>query len=102
MAEEKEKAKYPMLPIGSRWALRKKFKQSIPGVVTDSYLATVLNMQLISARTNILPSLRQLGIIDEDGKTGDRARLWRDDQSYPSVCKETLKEVYPSELLSPA
>ncbi len=40
MAEQKKS--YPMLPIAHWWALRKKFKQSIPGVVTDSYLATVL------------------------------------------------------------
>jgi hypothetical protein len=33
---------FPMLPIAHWWTLRKKFKQSIPGVVTASYLATVL------------------------------------------------------------
>jgi len=88
-----------MLPIGHWWALRKKFKQSIPGVVTDNYLATVLNMQTSSARNNILPYLKQLGIIDEDGKTGDRAKKWRDDSQYNGVCKEMLSEVYPQELI---
>jgi hypothetical protein len=99
MAEEKEKKTFPMLPVGSWWELRKKFRQSIPGVVTDSYLATVLNMQAGSARNNVLPFLKQLGIIDEEGKTGERARLWRDDQHYPEVCKAILNEVYPEELL---
>jgi hypothetical protein len=90
---------FPMLPIGHWWALRKKFKQSIPGVVTDSYLSTVLDMQANSARANVLPFLKQLGIIDDDGKTGERATLWRDDGSYPEVCKEMVSETYPKELL---
>lgn len=97
MAEEKQR--YPMLPIQHWWALRRKFKQSIPGVVTDSYLSTVLNMQANSARANILPFIKKLAIIDEDGRTTERAALWRDDASYPDVCKAMLSEVYPKELL---
>jgi hypothetical protein len=96
MAEEKKS--FPMLPIGHWWELRKKFKQSIPGVVTDSYLATVLDMQPVSARANVLPFLKQLAIIDEDGKTGERAKVWRDDEHYPGVCKSIVGEVYPTEL----
>lgn len=96
MAETKKS--FPRLPITHWWALRKKFKQSIPGVVTDNYIATVLSMKVDSARANILPFLRQLGIIDDEGKTGERARLWRDDEHYPEVCKAILTEVYPDEL----
>jgi hypothetical protein len=33
-----ERKSFPMLPGAHWWALREKFKQSIPGVVTDSYL----------------------------------------------------------------
>ena len=97
MAEQKKS--FPMLPIAHWWALRKKFKQSIPGVVTDSYIATVLDMAVNSARANVLPFLKTLGIIDEDGKTLERAKLWRDDEHYPEVCKAILSEVYPAELL---
>jgi hypothetical protein len=96
MAEQKKT--YPMLPTAHWWALRKKFKQSIPGVVTDGYLATVLQMQANSARANVLPYLKDVKIIDNDGKTGDRAKQWRDDARYPAVCKEILEEVYPAEL----
>lgn len=95
---EEQKKSYPMLPIAHWWALRKKFKQSIPGVVTDGYLATVLQMQAQSARANVLPYLKDLKIIEDDGKTGDRAKQWRDDARYPAVCKEILVEVYPEEL----
>lgn len=94
-----EKKTFPMLPVGAWWELRKKFKQSIPGIVTDNYLATVLEMKIDSARNNVLGPLKQLGIIDEEGRTQDRARQWRDDAVYPQVCKEILKEVYPSDLL---
>jgi len=97
MAEEKKS--FPMLYTSHWWALRKKFRQSIPGVVTDSYLATVLEIQANSARANVLPFLKTLGIIDDEGKTGERAKQWRDDGHYAAVCKEILKEVYPQELL---
>jgi hypothetical protein len=96
MAEQKQT--YPMLPISHWWALRRKFKQSIPGVVTDGYLASVLNMEANSARANVLPFLKTLGLIDDDGKTGPLANKWRDDGHYAEVCKEILKKVYPQEL----
>jgi hypothetical protein len=96
MAEQKKT--YPMLPTAHWWTLRKKFKQSIPGVVTDGYLSTVLQMQPNSARANVLPYLKNVQIIDDDGKTGDRANQWRDDERYPAVCKAIVQEVYPQEL----
>ena len=97
MAEKK--TSYPMLPVNHWWALREKFKQSIPGTVTANYLATVLNMKEVSARANVLPFIQQVGITDDEGKTLDRAREWRDDTMYPDVCATMVKEVYPSELL---
>ena len=93
------KKTYPMLPVNHWWALREKFKQSIPGTVTANYLATVLDMKEVSARANVLPFLQQLGITDDEGKTLDRAREWRDDIMYPDVCGAMVKEVYPPELL---
>ena len=93
------KRSYPMLPVSHWWGLRSKFKQSIPGTVTASYLAAALNMQERSARANILPYLQQLGIIDDEGKTLDRAREWRDDAQYADVCKQMREEVYPDDLL---
>jgi hypothetical protein len=97
MAEQKKG--FPMLPIAHWWALRRKFKQSIPGVVTDNYLATVLEMGVNSARANVLPFLKTLGIVDDEGKSLERAKQWRDDGHYTEVCKAMLKEVYPKDLL---
>ncbi len=97
MAEVKKS--FPMLPVGHWWTLRKKFKQSIPGVVTDNYLGTVLDMSAKSVRANVLPFLKPLGIIDDEGRTTEQAKLWRDDGHYPEVCKSIVTKVYPKELL---
>ncbi|MEO7030091.1 MAG: DUF5343 domain-containing protein [Acidobacteriaceae bacterium] len=99
MAESEARKTYPTMPSSLWWALRKKFSQSIPGVVTDSYLATVTGMALISARTNVLPALKSFGLIDQDGKPLERIKLWRDDESYPEVCKAIVRDIYPDELI---
>jgi hypothetical protein len=100
MAENEARKSYPILPISQWWALRKKFKKSIPGVVTDTYLSAALNMGIKSARNNVLPYLKTLGIIDSEGKPTERAKLWRDDEHYPAECKAILESVYPEELRS--
>jgi len=100
MAEEK-KPSYPMLPAAAWWKLRDKFKQSIPGVVTDNYLATTLNTQARSARVNILPHLKTIGLVEEDGKTNQElARAWRDDAQYTEVCKNLKEKLYPDDLIA--
>lgn len=98
MAEEKKQS-FPRMSVSHWWALRDKFKQTIPGTVTENYIATILNMSTNSARTNVLPPLRQIGIIGEDGKPNDISKRWRDDTQYPAVCQEIIKNVYPSELI---
>jgi len=99
MAGAEKKGSFPSIPTPHWWTLRKKFKQSIPGVVTDNYVASVLNMQLNSAQANVMPALRATKIIDRDGKPLDRAKRWRDDEAYPAVCEEIRKDIYPDDLL---
>jgi hypothetical protein len=94
-----EKESYPTIPAKQWWGLRNKFKQSIPPNVTSGYLAAALNMGEDSAKANILPALRTMKIIDQDGKPFERAKRWRDDEQYPSVCEEIRQEIYPSELV---
>ena len=89
---------YPSLPATAWWALRKKFHQTIPAQVTPLYLATVLDMQETSARANVLPGLKAVGLIEEDGATTARASQWRDDESYPDVCRQIREELYPEVL----
>lgn len=99
MAEEK-KTSFPMLPVAHWWALREKFKQSIPGVVTDNYLAIALNTKPASARVNITPYLKVIGLINDDGKIQDLAKVWRDDSRYKEVCEKIRQDIYPEELIS--
>lgn len=99
MAKEKARS-FPMLPVGHWWTLRDKFKQSIPGVVTDNYLAAALNTQTRSARANVLPYLKNMGLIDDDGKTQELGKAWRDDEQYAGVCQKMRKELYPDDLIS--
>ena len=89
---------YPCLPTKAWWTLRKKFHQTIPPRVTPVYLATVLDMQEKSAKANVLPGLKAVGLIEEDGATTARASQWRDDETYPDVCSEIREELYPAEL----
>jgi hypothetical protein len=100
MASDDKKTSFPVIPIAHWWVLRKKFKQSIPGIVTDNYIASVLNMQISSARANVLPALKATKIIDGDGKSLERATRWRDDDQYSKVCEEIRRDIYPDELLA--
>lgn len=97
---ETEKASFPMLPEKHWWALRDRFKASIPGVVSPSYIAATLNMQEQSARANVILPLRMLGLIDDENRTDQTLAIaWRDDKSYAQVCGEILRRVYPAELI---
>ncbi|HTV03842.1 MAG TPA: DUF5343 domain-containing protein [Acidobacteriaceae bacterium] len=99
MAENEERKSFPMLAPSHWWKLRSKFHQSIPGVVTDSYLATVLEMAEVSARNNVMPSLKAFGLIGQDGKPAELVKQWRDDEGYASACKTILDTTYPDELI---
>jgi hypothetical protein len=89
---------YPMMPIKSWWALRKKFRTTIPGAVTPSYLAAALSITETSARNNILPTLRKTGLVDDNGKPLPLANDWRNDAKYPEVCKRIRSTLYPQEI----
>jgi Family of unknown function (DUF5343) len=95
----REKKSFPQFPVKNWWALRKKFKQSIPGTVTPNYLASVLGMRENSARDNVYLYLKLMKIVDQDGKPMPRATKWRDDHNYPKVCETIVKELYPQELI---
>jgi hypothetical protein len=90
--------RYPRLPSRQWWALRDRFKQSIPTRVTPSYLAAALNMQEKSAAANVMPALKAIGLIDEEGKPTQRAVRWRDDQLYSEVIEEIRSAIYPTDL----
>lgn len=91
---------FPNIPVSHWMNLRGQFKKSIPGTISNNYLASVLGMTEVSARSNIAPTLKQIGLIDDDGKTNqDLAKKFRDDSLYPKFCEDLIKKVYPQELI---
>lgn len=64
-----------------------------------SYLKSLLSLNSDQSARNILAPLRQMGIIDADGKPQPRATDWRSDAKYPDVCSAIIAEIYPQELL---
>lgn len=90
---------FPNIPVTHWFSLRTQFNKTIPTTITSNYLASVLKMTEQSAKANILPSLKQIGLVSPDGKTiQDVAKKFRDDASYPQLCKKILEDIYPQEL----
>ena len=67
-----DKQIYPMISEKSWWQLRNQFKKTIPSVVNVSYLKSLLSLNSDQSARNILAPLRQMGIIDADGKPQPR------------------------------
>ena len=94
-----DKKIFPMIPETSWWALRQQFKKTIPATVSVSYLKSLLGLTSDQSARNILSPLKQMKIIDEEGKPLQRANDWRNDEKYSQVCKDILLDIYPSDLL---
>jgi hypothetical protein len=95
-----EKQSFPKIAEKNWWILREQFKKSIPTVVDAIYLKTLLDLQSEkSATSNYIYPLKQMKLLDENGKPTQRARDWRMDEKYSEVCNQILIEVYPTQLL---
>lgn len=90
---------YPKMALKNWWALRERFKKSIPSAVDANYIASTLKMSQDSARSNVLGPLRLVGLIDDKGKPTDLANKWRNDAQYAEVCETIIKSVYPQSLI---
>jgi hypothetical protein len=97
--QDSKSSRFPVILDTHWWALRKKFKGSIPASCDAKYIATALGMGEKSARGNILRGLKALGIVGEGDKTNTAlAARWRDDSQYSAVCKELREKCYPQQL----
>ncbi len=94
-----DKQVYPMISEKSWWQIRNQFKKTIPSVVNVSYLKSLLSLNSDQSARNILAPLKQMGIIDVEGKPQPRATDWRSDAKYSDVCSIMVSEIYPQELL---
>lgn len=97
MAEDKKNG-FPTIPAANWFSLREKFKQRLPSEINLSYIASALSMTTASAGANVLPALKSLGIIGDDGKPTELAYDWRDDDKYEEVCGRIIQNVYPQSL----
>ena len=96
MAEEQS---FPRIPETNWWKLRNQFNKTLPTVVNKTYLKSLLGLETEVAANNLLSPLKKIGIIDNEGKPTERANDWRSDSKYSLVCKNIIKEVYPTELI---
>ena len=71
----------------------------MPAKVDAGYLVAVLKIQEKAAR-NLLPILRRVGLIDEEGRPAPLMNEWREDARYPAVCRRMIEELYPEEFRS--
>lgn len=102
MAELSERTAFPSLPLKHWWALRSLFRTSVPTVVDAAYLSNRLGqgtMTIASARNNVLPALKHMGLIDAEGKPTDLVHKWKMDSSFAEACHEILKTAYPQSLI---
>ena len=62
MAEQQtdQRARFPVIPSSHWQSLRERFRKSLPGNVDARYIATALDMNEESARSNVLPALKTL------------------------------------------
>jgi hypothetical protein len=96
MADEKKSL--PMIPSSNWWTLRKKFLQTLPkGAIDGKYLSTLLGITEPAAK-NLIPPLKQIGLVDDQNKASDLANKWRHNDTYAEACKEMLDSVYPDGL----
>lgn len=86
-----------MMPARQWWAIRDRFKRSMPSQITPSFLESALGVNEGTAR-DLINQMRYLKLLDAEGKPTAIAEDWRHDDTYASACASILKAVYPEEL----
>ncbi len=89
---------FPKIPVSNWYAIRKQFAKTLPSVVSQTYLQTLLKLGNVQSAQNLIPPLKLMGLIDEESKPTDLANKWRNDSTYAEACKEIFERVYPEEL----
>lgn len=92
-------ATYPKISKKSWFLVRDRLKQSIPNAITPTIITSLAPMAEASARSNVINPLRDLGLIDSNGKPTELAQRWRHDDDYTAVCHEIRNNIYPLDLI---
>jgi hypothetical protein len=98
LTEPDQKRSYPYLGT-SAWAdLRRKLRSSIPKKIDKDYLHTALGIS-DKAAANMMPQLKALGLIEDDGSPTELVHDLRDDDKYAEACRAMIARIYPSGLV---
>ncbi len=92
-----EKTEYPQFSEKTYWAIRDKFKKSIPEKVTASTLTNATGLKADTIKTTVLPALTLMGLL-KDGKPTTKLKAWVNDSKYEETCGSIREKVYPSSL----
>lgn len=88
---------YPAISVNIWWKLRERFVNAPPKEVTREYLANALDLSLKNA-ANVMPAIRQVGLVDDSNRPTALAAQWRDDTTYAEACRTIIDQVYPTAL----
>jgi hypothetical protein len=69
--------------------------------MTDTYLASVLNVKPNAARI-YLRDFQSTGLVNSKGQPTDLANAWRNDEKYSETTEEMFNTMYPDELRAAA
>ncbi|QDG68523.1 hypothetical protein NIBR502772_22000 [Pseudarthrobacter sp. NIBRBAC000502772] len=92
-----QKTAYPYMSPSVWTSLRRVFFKQVPSKVSLTYLSSILSITEKTAK-NILPQMRNVGLIDQDGVPTDLAQDFRFEETYPKVCDTILESLYPLEV----
>lgn len=89
--------RYPSIPARTYWDLRQRFINAPPRELNKDYLSTALGLgEKVAANT--MPSIKTLGLVDDNNRPTELAQKWRDDQRYTEATREIIEAVYPQAL----
>lgn len=89
---------YPYVSANVWAELKSRFQKSVPPKVTPSYLQSALGFASEKAAKNLIPQLRQLGLIDSENVPTDLAQRFRMDSDYADAVGTIVQGTYPDEL----
>lgn len=93
------KMSFPQIPIKAWWSIRSLLIAKPTTKITDSLLASELNIHKTAAK-NYIADLKKARILDDENKITELAERWRHDDTYKNATQDIVKAIYPEELVS--
>jgi hypothetical protein len=97
VTEPEKKRVFPYMSANTWGDLRRKLRSSIPKAIDKDYLQSILSISE-KAAANLLPQLRNVGLVTQDGAPTELVHDFRDDEHYPEFCQKVIATIYPDSL----